>query len=472
MAAPKILIVSDSLGTPIPGRGILNYTAGLLGAIRTTALSVTLLVERPKSYKLETDRPELEGISEKASHAIRVAAIHGFLSAGSVHYSFRGKNKLKRLALQVQRGLRKLWMATGIVSAGFSSPSKPEAVRNLGLVQSSGGHDHLDMVENFALAKRVYTEGMLRASYDLSPRIIDATEFEVILMDAPHFLSLKRAEKTPVVVVIHDLIPLFDLGPSGWRTVFAKKLLVSLRQATHLIFVSDATRSQFNEMFPNYAGLPWAIISPTIRRELIKASDMAARETRSMKSGQKPTFVSIVSDEPRKNIRFLIEAFTSLQDIADLVIMGRVDQKRYADPGTPLPANIRFAGYVSERAKIAQLRAADGMIFASTMEGFGIPIVEGALFGLPVFCSDLPVFRECTNGKAKYFDPFVPEELVTLVREFLEQPELGRSNVAALREYCLANYSHEAAAAKLKILLPIAAASASAEQGAAARLPG
>jgi glycosyltransferase involved in cell wall biosynthesis len=469
MAAPKILIVSDSLGTPIHGRGILNYTAGLLGAIRTTALSVTLLVERPKSYKLETDRPELEGISEKASHAIRVAAIHGFLSAGSVNYSLRGKNKLKRLALQIQRGLRKLWMKTGIVSTSLGKPLKSETVRNLGLVQSSG---HLEMVDNFALTKRVYTEALLRASYDLSPRIIDATEFEVILIDTPHFLSLKRAEKASVAVVIHDLIPLFEVGTSGWRTVFAKKLLVSLRQATHLIFVSETTRSQFNEMFPNYAGLPWAIISPTIRRELIKASDMAARETRSMKSGQKPTFVSIVSDEPRKNIRFLIEAFTSLQDIADLVIMGRVDQKRYADPGTPLPANIRFAGYVSERAKIAQLRAADGMIFASTMEGFGIPIVEGALFGLPVFCSDLPVFRECTNGKAKYFDPFVPEELVTLVREFLEQPELGRSNVAALREYCLANYSHEAAAAKLKILLPIAAASASAEQGAAARLPG
>lgn len=37
---------------------------------------------------------------------------------------------------------------------------------------------------------------------------------------------------------------------------------------------------------------------------------------------------------------------------------------------------------------------ADALFFPSTQEGYGLPLVEAALHGLPVFCSDIPAHRE------------------------------------------------------------------------------
>ncbi|HUJ74292.1 MAG TPA: glycosyltransferase, partial [bacterium] len=46
---------------------------------------------------------------------------------------------------------------------------------------------------------------------------------------------------------------------------------------------------------------------------------------------------------------------------------------------------------------------AQGLVFASQAEGFGLPLVEALHHGLPVFASDLPVLREVAGPHARYF---------------------------------------------------------------------
>jgi mannosylglucosylglycerate synthase len=48
---------------------------------------------------------------------------------------------------------------------------------------------------------------------------------------------------------------------------------------------------------------------------------------------------------------------------------------------------------------------ADALLFPSTQEGFGIPILEAGLARLPIFCSDILPLRETGGGDAHYFDP-------------------------------------------------------------------
>ena len=48
---------------------------------------------------------------------------------------------------------------------------------------------------------------------------------------------------------------------------------------------------------------------------------------------------------------------------------------------------------------------ADALFFPSLQEGFGIPILEAGLAGLPVFCADIPPFRETGQDDVIYFDP-------------------------------------------------------------------
>jgi mannosylglucosylglycerate synthase len=47
----------------------------------------------------------------------------------------------------------------------------------------------------------------------------------------------------------------------------------------------------------------------------------------------------------------------------------------------------------------------DALLFPSTQEGFGIPILEAGLSGIPVFCSDLPPLRQSGGEDVTYFDP-------------------------------------------------------------------
>lgn len=56
---------------------------------------------------------------------------------------------------------------------------------------------------------------------------------------------------------------------------------------------------------------------------------------------------------------------------------------------------------------------ADALLFTSLQEGFGIPILEAGLVGLPIFCSDLPPLHETASDDASYFDPLsdTPEKI-------------------------------------------------------------
>lgn len=37
------------------------------------------------------------------------------------------------------------------------------------------------------------------------------------------------------------------------------------------------------------------------------------------------------------------------------------------------------------------------------IEGFGLPIIEAASFGLPIIASDIPIFREVAQDRVIYF---------------------------------------------------------------------
>jgi mannosylglucosylglycerate synthase len=51
------------------------------------------------------------------------------------------------------------------------------------------------------------------------------------------------------------------------------------------------------------------------------------------------------------------------------------------------------------------LRLADGLLFPSRYEGFGIPVLEAGANGLPIFCSDIPPLRATAGDAGVYFAP-------------------------------------------------------------------
>lgn len=84
-------------------------------------------------------------------------------------------------------------------------------------------------------------------------------------------------------------------------------------------------------------------------------------------------------------------------------------------------------------------RLADALFLTSREEGFGIPILEAGLAGIPVFCSDIPPLRELAGEDAAYFSPEArPEEVAALI-----VARLAASPAARLRARVRQGYTWE-----------------------------
>ncbi len=78
-------------------------------------------------------------------------------------------------------------------------------------------------------------------------------------------------------------------------------------------------------------------------------------------------------------------------------------------------------GFISDPVIADFYKLADALLFPSKEEGFGIPIIEAAFSGLPVFCADIPVLRELGHDDVSYFPVNGdPQAIATQIRHRLD----------------------------------------------------
>jgi glycosyltransferase involved in cell wall biosynthesis len=78
---------------------------------------------------------------------------------------------------------------------------------------------------------------------------------------------------------------------------------------------------------------------------------------------------------------------------------------------------------------VDQYRLADVNVFASTYEGFGLPIIEGQAVGRPVLAGDAGAMPEAAGGAACIVDPFSVDAIRAGIVRLLEDHEYAASLV-------------------------------------------
>jgi hypothetical protein len=72
---------------------------------------------------------------------------------------------------------------------------------------------------------------------------------------------------------------------------------------------------------------------------------------------------------------------------------------------------IKCVGLLSPQEVIAHYAEADALLFLSSAESYGLPLVEAMWIGLPIVCPDLPYARSLCGAQGCYFDPADPASL-------------------------------------------------------------
>jgi glycosyltransferase involved in cell wall biosynthesis len=167
-----------------------------------------------------------------------------------------------------------------------------------------------------------------------------------------------------------------------------------------------------------------------------RAGDAAAARGRTG-AGERRIALCVASDLPHKNLPALLAGLAELP-------RGERPLTVFAGHGTAtggLPArarelgveeDVRLLGAVAP-VELEDLYAAAAVVVTVTRyEGFGLPVLEAMIRGVPVACSALPVLREVAgpNG-AIWLDPDEPASVAAALRSALAGgPEVERLRAA------------------------------------------
>lgn len=148
----------------------------------------------------------------------------------------------------------------------------------------------------------------------------------------------------------------------------------------------------------------------------VDGSEAALKKTLTLQDG--PIYLTVGGIEPRKNSINLLKAFSQVQcrqPSAQLVIAGGATLFDYQDyreqfmtlaKAYALEASLVLPGVIADAQMPALYRLADGFVFPSVKEGWGLVVLEAIASGLPIVTSCQPPFTEfLTQDNAHLVDP-------------------------------------------------------------------
>jgi|TARA_B100001094_G_scaffold196913_1_gene190958 glycosyltransferase involved in cell wall biosynthesis len=126
----------------------------------------------------------------------------------------------------------------------------------------------------------------------------------------------------------------------------------------------------------------------------------------------RPYFIYVGSLHKRKNIERMLKAFQAfnLDDKWDFIIIG-TDMWKGQLNLDGISNNVKFFGRKTGDELAMWMASSSALVYVSYFEGFGLPIIEGMMSGVPVISSNLTSLPEVGGNAVIYVDPFNIESI-------------------------------------------------------------
>ena len=226
-----------------------------------------------------------------------------------------------------------------------------------------------------------------------------------------HEVPLFHAPQTRMVTTIHDVV--FSSHPEAYSFAGRMRQELAVRHAVracaHIFTVSHATK---DALCANFGALAERITVTPLASSFTKDVRVSTEEQMRVRAqyalSDRPYFFFVGRLERKKNIAFLIRAFTQWKEHegrgsnALLVLAGSFGYRGGEIAGLLTHPDVRHLSYVPDADIAPLMSTAHALVFPSVGEGFGIPLVDALTLGVPALVSDIPVFHE-VGGNAPLF---------------------------------------------------------------------
>ena len=225
-------------------------------------------------------------------------------------------------------------------------------------------------------------------------------------------MAIRRAK---CVLTVLDLCSLNRL--KGARKFIFSTFWYSLplRWAPHVTVISEETKKQLERHFPAAAD-KIEVISACVGEEF-------GKNYKTAKAGVGELQVLQVGTGWNKNLERVAAAASGLR--VRLRIIGPLSERQRSLLHS-LDLDWTSAQHLSGEEMVTEYRQSDLLVFASTYEGFGLPIVEAQAIGLPVITSNMAPMTEVAGDAALFVDPYEEKEIRAALEQLLGSPDLSR----------------------------------------------
>jgi glycosyltransferase involved in cell wall biosynthesis len=246
------------------------------------------------------------------------------------------------------------------------------------------------------VVSRFASRGVWRRLYNMIEAAFNQSDVNHVTGDV-HFLSLLLHRRKTLLTIL-DCVSLERL--KGVRRAIFRLLWYTLpiSRSAVVSVISESTKTELLR----YVRCPAEkirVISPCISADFTaepKAFNVSCPRILQVGTGA------------NKNLARVAKALAGVS--CELLVVGRMSSEQEKTL-RGFRINYRSLGELGDEEMIRAYRSCDMLVFASTYEGFGLPILEANTVGRPVVTSDVLSMPEVAGDAACLVDPFDPESI-------------------------------------------------------------
>jgi glycosyltransferase involved in cell wall biosynthesis len=253
------------------------------------------------------------------------------------------------------------------------------------------------------------SQGLFRRVYNMLEAAFRQGDVNHVTGDVHYLTLLLRRRRT--LLTIHDCVSLERLSGFRWRLFFVLWYWLPARRSAIISVISESTKREL---------LRYLQCDPAKIRVVHNPCPRGFRASPRAFNAEKPVILQ-VGVGVNKNLCRVAEALQGIS--CRLRIIGKLGDEHVRALQECRVEYSSVSG-ISDEQLVGEYQRCDMVVFASTYEGFGLPIIEAQATGRPIVTSNRFSMPEVAGEAACFADPFDVQSIRRAILQVVEDANL------------------------------------------------